>query len=70
MERPETESAVRLLYLRTHENDVRVRPQPIHKDLHHLNEALVGQNLQPLRKRFLAVIRLVAVLAVLGVDVW
>lgn len=45
-QKPGSDAAVRPLYLCTHENDVCVRPQPINEDLHHLDETLVGQNLQ------------------------
>lgn len=58
-----------LFYLSTHENDVCVRPQPIHNDLHHWNQPLIGQNLQPLREGLLTVDGVVAVYADLGVRV-
>lgn len=44
-----------LLYLSTHEDDVGIRPQPVHKDLHNLNEALIREDLQSLGESFLTV---------------
>lgn len=57
------------MYLSAHEDDISVRPQPIQKDLHHLDETLIGQNLQSLRKGFLTGKRLVAVNTALRIRV-
>lgn len=42
-----------LSHLGTHEDDVSVGPEPIDEDLHHLDQPLIGQDLQLLQEGFL-----------------
>lgn len=56
-------------HLGTREDDVRVCPQPVDKDLHHLDQALIGQDLQLLQLGFFTRDRLRAALAAFRVRV-
>lgn len=56
-------------HLGTREDDVRVRSQPVDKDLHHLDQALIGQDLQLLQLGFFTRDRLRAALAAFRVRV-
>lgn len=59
-------------YLGTHEDDICVCSQPVDKDLYHLDQALVGQDLQLLQQGFFTGDRLRAALAAfrVRVQVW
>lgn len=56
-------------HLGTHEDDVRVCSQPVDKDLHHLDQSLIGQDLKLLQQGFFTGDRLRAALAAFCVRV-